>query len=1114
MEKPKQNKLTSLTTNFKKTVVGIDAVKVSPPPKPFPVVCFGASAGGLEAFSNVLAFLRPDLGMAYVLIMHLSPSHKSSLVEILQPKTKMKIQTAKNGVEVKKNVVYVIPPNSYMSIIDGHLKVGPRALGKIGNYAIDYFLSALASIYKNNSVGIILSGTASDGTIGLKAIKANGGITIVQDDSAKFSGMPRSAYDSGYADFILSPRKIAEELEHLAQTPYTIVSEIKIESKLARGLKNENQLLKNILLIVKEKTGLDFFQNYKLASIYRRILRRSVLNKCKNLDNYYAILEKSDKEVHDLYNDFLINVTSFFRDPDFYKLLETDIFPTILKQRQATDPIRIWIAGCSTGEEAYSVAIILMQFLEQKALNIPFQIFASDLDAQAIEKARLGIYSLSTLQDVPEKYLDRYFRKIDGHYQIERNVREACVFSQQNLLKDPPFSRLDLISCQNVMIYLENDPQQRILQKFHYALKSSGFLFLGKSENIGAAIDLFEPLDKKIRVFRRRSANTPPIEFDVPKIQTYTVKTVQRVDIVPVSDVEKELGRVLLTRYVLPSVVVNQNLNITQFFGATAPYLDPSMGKASLNVLKMIREDLMVDLRTLLSEVKKTEKIVFKDGIRISNNNITEEIAIEVFPKRINGEFYYLVVFKESRIYGVKINRAGKKLKNSLDQKDDLIVSLEEDLRQSREIIRTTNEEYESTLEELQSYNEETLSTNEELQSVNEELETSKEELQSANEELTTINDELQKRNIDLKESKNYSNAIVDTVNSPFLVLNSNLQIRSVNRSFYKTFKLTREQTEGSFIYDLSDKSWDIPVLRESLNDLIGSKKVFLEFSLTHYFPEVGELVFIVNAYMLSKEESKETLILLAFINISDVLKANEELKLLNEHMAQFAYIASHDLQEPLRKIETFASYIWEHDEFDEYTKKYLEKIRATTLRMSTLLKDLLGYSMLLTNKEKKFVKVDLNKTIQNVCKDLELIIDEKKALVNIQSLPEIIGDPLQINQLFYNLLINALKFSNNQPVINISIKNISSADRIKHVLKRDKKYICVMVKDNGIGFDQKYVEKIFSIFQRLNDKPDVKGSGMGLAICKKIVEDHGGAISATSKEDEGATFLIFLPIP
>ncbi|MEX2231346.1 MAG: CheR family methyltransferase, partial [Cyclobacteriaceae bacterium] len=818
----------------------------------------------------------------------------------------------------------------------------------------------------------------------------------------------------------------------------------------------------------------------------------------------------NEKEVHNLYNDFLINVTSFFRDPDFFTTLDNEVFPSIAK-RKATDLIRIWVAGCATGEEAYSIAISLTEYLEKEELNISFQIFGSDLDARAIEKARIGTYPASALQNVSQQHLKQFFKKIDGHYQIEKSIRESCIFSQQNLLKDPPFSRMDLVSCQNVMIYLETDPQQRLLQTFHYSLKPGGYLFLGKSESIGGAIDLFQPLDKKVRIFTRKAAASPPLEFSTQTTGPASTKGIKSVFLPSKPDIEKEISKILLTRFVQPSVVLNPNLNIIQFFGVTAPYLSPVVGKASFSVLKMIREEMVIDLRALLQQARKTEKAVSKEGIKIYDKKTEQEVTIEVIPKRNESELFYLVVFKENQSQRLDNNRKGKKSSKTTDQKDLTIIKLEDELIESRELIRTTNEEYETTYEELQSYNEETLSSNEELQSVNEELETSKEELQSANEELTTINDELQKRNIELKESQNYAKAIVDTVNSPFLILTSNLQVRSANRSFYNTFKLTPEKTEGSFVYELGDHTWDIPVFRGNLNELLAKKPNFLEFQLKHDFSGVGELIFIVNAYRLLKEDPKETLILLAFINISDVLKANLDLKQLNQHLEQFAYVTSHDLQEPLRKIQTFSNYLAGHENLDSFTTKYVDKINATAVRMSTLLNDLLSYSLLLKNREKEFVPVDLNKTIANVCKDLELSIDEKKAELSVESLPEILGEPVQINQLFYNLISNALKFNNAKPVINISVEKVSLKD-FKNGLKEGRRYACICVKDNGIGFDQKYADKIFTLFQRLHDKPDVKGSGMGLAICKKIVEDHGGAIFAESNENEGATFWIFLP--
>jgi two-component system, chemotaxis family, CheB/CheR fusion protein len=1031
----------------------LKTVASNPPQvKPFPIVGFGASAGGIEAFVTVLSHLDPNLGMAYVFVMHLSPTHKSALTEILHTKTTMKVHTVKDGMEVHPNNVYVIPPNTFMSLIDGYLKLAPRSLSTIGNYAVDYFLIALASVYKNNAIGVILSGTATDGTIGLKAIKAEGGITFTQDGTAKFSGMPKSAYDSGYADFVLSPEEIARELKQLVKIPYTVLPADKIEKKHEQEIDSDAEVIKSILQIVLNKTGIDFYTNYKQASIYRRIARRVVLNKCATLKEYHSILEGNEKEVNDLYQDFLINVTYFFRDPDFYKTLSQEIFPTIIKSHKLTDPIRIWVAGCATGEEVYSVAICLMGFLEAKNLNTTFQIFASDLDANAIEKARAGIYPLSALQSLTQDHLIRYFKRTDGHYQIDKKVREVCVFSQHNLLRDPPFSRMDLISCQNVLIYLKTNPQQKILQIFHYALKSSGYLFLGRSENIGDASDLYNSMDKKIRVYTRKSTTLPPLEFATQKIGFAAPKEIQRIEQRVPLDIEKDMSKILLTHFVPPSIVLNQNLNIIQFFGNTTSYLQPVVGKASLNVLKMIREDLILDLRTLLQQAKKTEKTCSKAGIKIVTNKIRQDIAIEVVPKKTEAELFFLVVFKESQPVAHELIEKGKR---SSGQKQQTIIKLEEELIQSRELIRTTNEEYETTYEELQANNEEILSSNEELQSVNEELETSKEELQSANEELTTINEELQKRNVQLKETENYAEAIITTVNSPFLILTANFQVRLANRSFYHTFKLSPETSEGSFIYELGNHGWEIPALRASLNELLSKKSNYLEFELKHFFPGLGNMIFIVKAYALLKDDiNKETLILLAFNDQSELLKSNQELKKANEHLEQFAFVSSHDLQEPLRKIEIFSNYLLAREGIDSFTENYANKINATSVRMKTLLKDLLNYSVLLRNSEKKLSLVDLTETLKNVSKDLELFIEEKNAVLNFTSLPTIVAEPFQMNQLFYNLISNALKFSRDKPVISITAENLLPDYYEKFNLTKGRKYVSIRVSDNGIGFD------------------------------------------------------------
>lgn len=1026
----------------------------------------------------------------------------------------MPVHTVKDGMEVMANHLYVIPPNTFMSLVDGHLKLAPRELTAIGNFAIDYFLTALASVYKNNAIGIILSGTATDGTRGLKAIKAEGGITFAQDETAKFQGMPRNAYDSGYVDFLLPPEEIAKELARLVHIPYTNLPSDKIDSVQSKELREHREDLKRILLIVKEKSGVDFFVHYKHASVYRRVVRRMVLNKCQSLSDYTTMLKTNPKEVEALYDDFLINVTSFFRDPDFFRTLNKVVFPSITKERKAFDAIRIWVAGCSTGEEAYSIAIAVIEFLAERDLSFPIQVFASDLDGNAIEKARLGIFPMTALQGIPLDLLKKYFKKVDGHFQINKAVRELCIFSHQNLLKDPPFSRLDLISCQNVLIYLETDPQARILQTFHYALKPSGFLFLGKSESIGASSELFEQIDRRIKIFSRKPAESPQLEFAMHTAGNPSSRERELIDEKMEADVEKDIGKLILSRYVPPCILVNKALTILQFFGVVGPYLEPVTGKASLNILKIIREDLVIHLGSLLQQARKTENVVAKEGVRIHINNVARDITIEVAPrKQSSGDTLFLVVFKDSVVQSEHLGENKAKSGNGRNSKK-AIIKLEQQLSESRALIRASNEEYETTYEELQAYNEEILSSNEELQSVNEELETSKEELQSAIEELTTTNEELRKRNIEFKQSQSYAEAIVQTVQNPLLVLTANLQVRMANRAFYETFRLARENTEDHFIYELGGNAWEIPSLRENLNELLVMKSNFKDFELKHFFPTLGELVLDVNAYRLLKDDaSNETLILLAFNNLSELLQANKELKKANEQLAEFAFIASHDLQEPLRKIQAFSSNLMRPEaNLNDYAKNYSQKISASSSRMSRLVKDLLSFSLLSLG-EKQLVKVDLNATLTDVIEDLQEAIERKQAVINLSRLPSIHAVPIQMSQLFHNLIDNALKFGKQNAIINVAAEGVSEETIAKHELEKGRQYVAISVSDNGIGFDNKYISKLFVLFQRLHVIKGLEGSGVGLAICKKIVEDHKGVILADGRENEGATFTVILPI-
>jgi two-component system, chemotaxis family, CheB/CheR fusion protein len=1231
-------------------------------PKPFPIVAFGASAGGIKAFTTVLKHLDPNLGMAYVLVMHLSPNHKSALAEIMRSKTTMPVHTVEDGMELKPDNVFVIPPNTFMGVVDGHLKLAPRSLFNLGNFVVDYFLTGLAGIYKNNAIGVILSGTANDGTLGLKAIKAEGGITFAQDATAEFKGMPQSAFDSGYVDFKLPPEKIARELKRLTKIPYTNLTSDKIDVVSIKEINNQAEDLKQILALVKNRSGVDFYHHYKKASIYRRVMRRMVLSQFDKLKDYGKMLKTNQGEIDALFDDFLINVTNFFRDPDFYKTLTNEIFPGIVSQNKPNGPIRIWVAGCSTGEEAYSIAICLNEFLTNNRVTAVVQIFASDLDANAIEKARMAIYPVSALHGVSPKYLEQYFKKVDSHYQVIKSIRENCVFSNHNLLKDPPFSRLDLVSCQNVLIYLETSPQKRILQTFHYALKASGYMFLSKSENIGSSgANLFESLDKKIRYYSKKAAQSTPLEFAVHMPGKTPEGSGSKPSSVVEVDVEKDMGKLMLSRFVYPGIVVDKNLTITQFFGETSPYLSPATGRASFNVLNMIREDLVIDLRMLLQEARKTERTAVREGIKIYNKRMASEITLEIVPKKTAAGTFFLVVFKGSAPMK-QLPVAGK----PGGSKARTILKLEAELVQSLEVIRTTTEEYETTYEELQANNEEILSSNEELQSVNEELETSKEELQSSNEELTTMNDELNKRNVELKESYDYTDAIMENMHGPLLVLTSDLRVRKANKVFYQTFRMHPAKTEGNFLYDLDDGVWNIPALCENLKNIKFEDVTFKTFEFKHIFKDVGERDLTVNMYRLVKGDTeKETLILLAFddftrrfqaesslrlsqeqlklslvgdsigtwhwnlktneikwskenehlngleegsfgenyqdwlalIHAEDVqghkdsvaqsiknlpnqsngshsleleyrikwpdggihwilskgqiyfdhrqqadrivgvsmditerkaiseymaqqvalrtaqlTQSNEALIIANNQLEQFVFISSHDLQEPLRKIQTFTNLLLDDESVVNLNpQKYLAKINQSAARMSALLHELHSYSML-KNDPSKFVMVDLNDTFKAILTDFELKIVRKNAVIHVPFMPTILADPTQISQLFNHLLGNALKFNRGAPVIEWTCPDVTELDYATHPeLRKDTHYISVGIRDNGIGFDQKYANKLFVLFQQLKDLPS-NGTGIGLAICKKVADHHGGFIVAEGRVDEGATFRVFLP--
>lgn len=744
-----------------------------------PVVGIGASAGGLEALTNLFKHLPSDTGMAYVVIQHLDPKHESILAELIGKVAKMPVAEVSDGVPISPDRVYIIPPGQNMAVLRGRLHLVPVKKVRGQHMPIDYFFASLATDRGGNCIGVVLSGSAYDGTKGVKLIKAEGGITFAQDEkSSKYFSMPSSAIETGCVDFVMPPEAIAAELAKIGKHPY--VSRVEGGKALEAGV--DDTLLNKIFIRLREVSGVDF-SYYKKSTISRRIKRRMALHKLEKIEHYLKYLLENNAEVKALYQDILISVTSFFRDPGSFQVLQEKIFPSILSARKNREPVRVWIPGCATGEEAYSIAISLMESLGEEASSTYVQIFATDIDDKALEKARAGIYGEDISDEVSQELLKKYFLKVEGGYRVINAVRDICVFARQNVFKDPPFSRLDLISCRNLLIYLEHELQKKVLNIFHYGLKPAGFLMLGSSETVGSSADLFAVVDRKFKVYSKKTIRMrPAIDFALTSAVPYAGPAEKREERVAWvgHDFKYDVDRIIVERYGLAGVVVNEEMQILQFHGRTDPYLEHRPGSADLNLMKMVREGILYDLREAMEESKKKGRQVRKEGVRLRRDGEIEETDIEVIPfKQISSnERYFLVLFRESTQAREAKRGKLKEKAPRRPEKEIEISELKQELSATREYLQSIIEESEAANEELKSANEEILSSNEELQSTNEELETAKEELQSTNEELSTVNEELENRNSELAQANNDLLNLLSSVNIPIVILDIESNIR------------------------------------------------------------------------------------------------------------------------------------------------------------------------------------------------------------------------------------------------------------------------------------------------------------------------------------------------
>ncbi|MBW4470615.1 MAG: PAS domain-containing protein [Stenomitos rutilans HA7619-LM2] len=794
----------------------------------FPVVGVGASAGGLEAFTQLLHHLSTNTGMAFVLIQHMPADRESGLSAILGRATAMPVQEAQEGMIVAPNQIYVIPPNVSMTIVEGALRLKPRSKALGAFMSVDAFLLSLAEERGNKAIGIILSGGDSDGARGIEAIKGVGGVTFAQSDStAQVDSMPNTAVATGEVDFVLPPDQIAEKLAEISRHPY-IASSLPVALEVIPA--NSQDALTVIFSLLRRTTGVDF-THYKQTTLNRRIQRRMVLYKLEHLEDYARYLQNNATEVMALYQDCLIHVTSFFRDPESFDALKSTVFPVILKDRSPGTPIRIWVAGCSTGEEAYSIAICLLEFLADQSPRTPIQIYATDISEMAIEHARNGFYTASQVANVAPQRLYRFFVQVEGGYQISKAVRELCVFARQNLIGDPPFSRLDLISCRNVLIYLGNALQKRLLPILHYGLKSTGFLMLGTSETIGDFTDLFTLNDKKNKIYAKKLTTARPnIELTA---NSYTPAMInpQLVVAGPFPndlELQREADRIVLNQYAPAGVVIDANLEILQFRGQTSPYLEPTPGRASLNLLSMAKDELRRELQSAIYQAKQQNLPVKRDGLPVNiypdggtASQQMRQVAIKVTPFQLgNAQECFLVLFEDAPMLELPpITDDGSSTPKRKARETQEINRLKQELAATREHLQSIIEEQQATNQDLRAANEEILSSNEELQSTNEELETAKEEIQAVNEELSTVNDELRRRTQEATQVSNDLQNLLNSIQIPILMLGADLQIRQFTPAIEGIFNLISTDV-GRPLSDITHKL-NLPNLEQQILEVI-----------------------------------------------------------------------------------------------------------------------------------------------------------------------------------------------------------------------------------------------------------------------------------------------------
>ena len=752
----------------------------------FSIVGIGASAGGLEALEQFLGHVPAGSGLAFVIVQHLDPTRKGIMPELLQRATGMKVFQVKDRTPVRPECVYVIPPNKDLSLLHGILHLFEPAAPRGLRLPIDFFLRSLAQDQQERSIGVILSGMGSDGTLGLRAIKEKAGVVLVQEPAtAKFDGMPRSAIDAGLADIVAPVGELPGKIiAYLQRTPLAAKTEEVLADKM-------QSVLEKAVILLRAHTGQDF-SLYKKNTLYRRIERRMGIHQIGKMAAYIRYLQENPQELDLLFKELLIGVTNFFRDPAAWEQLRGQAMPELLASRSPGRVLRAWVPGCSTGEEAYSLAMVFKEALEdvKSKGNFALQVFATDLDRDAIDKARQGVFPQNIVADVSPERLARFFAKEEHGYRVRKEIREMVTFAPQNLIMDPPFTKLDILSCRNLLIYLTPEMQKKLIPLFHYNLSPGGILFLGSAETVGGFTDLFVPISGKSRLFRRTESASRPEPVEFPSAVNAPPSGGPETRAAPISpaSLQSLADQLVLQRYAPPAALVNDKGDILYISGRTGKYLEPAAGKANWNIFAMAREGLHYELAATFRKALRQNESVTLRGLKVGTKGGEQFLDLTVQRLEEVGPLQGLVMIVFTDRPAPVESKAGPSPKSPMHS--PRLAELEQELQKAREETRTTREEIQTSQEELRSTNEELQSTNEELQSTNEELMTSKEEMQSLNEELQTVNAELQAKVDELSRTSNDMKNLLNSTDIATLFLDNDLHVRRFTTQAAKIFKL------------------------------------------------------------------------------------------------------------------------------------------------------------------------------------------------------------------------------------------------------------------------------------------------------------------------------------